>query len=723
MSTKSQPAAPQQPTPGRYPPGAIPHGSRAAPGGHPARGRIPAGQPPGVAEHQSAHAALICVAAPHLAVSAEHGQLNGEGMEGFYYAGRRVLARCRLLLGGKEPLPLRGRMVGAGQAQFTATARTTVRSGPDPEFVVDRLRSAEGTERITVRNTGGRQVMLPFELRLGTDLAEIAAIAVGRAGHEIPASVHGSGLSWSAGPLRATVTAEPQPDTSWAQLGLLRWDWAMPPGSERTVVLRTDLVKTAPKTDRPQRGKGKGRGKAKRGAGRPESVIAPRPSTLPRLWRGASAVGDDDRVEALFRAGLDDANALLMNDPAASADLHLAAGAPWRCALAPAESLRAARMLLPLGTRLAAGTLRTLARGQFTGPGPDTGRLPGALRHAGPYAPPSCSGTEATLLFPAVLAEARLWGLPECDTQRLLPAAERCLRWMLHAGGEEMFVPDPAPDGPYRCEVQASAHRAALLGAELLDSCGSDGGGELREWAEELRRRFREELWREEGDEAGPVALRSRGGAAMTYPTSAAAELLDTGLAGGGRPADGLLSEAQTEQLCRRLECPALDSGWGLRSLGSGDDRYNPFGHRGGAVSVQESVTAVSGLAAAGHEKEAGSLLRGMLDAAASFGQRLPEMYAAEPRSEGGVPLPHPAACRPAAVAAAGAVHLVTVLAGVRPDVPSGTVTVRPLAGAGLGAVRFAGLRVAGEPFSVRVSGDGEAEVEEVADGLRLVGG
>jgi hypothetical protein len=495
----------------------------------------------------------------------------------------------------------------------------------------------------------------------------------------------------------------------------------MPPGSERTVLLRADLARTDPKAARPRKadGRGKGRGKGRKSASGPVSVSALRPSRPPRLWRGAHADGDDSRVGALFRAALDDANALLISDPVAPSDLHLAAGAPWRCALAPAESLRAARMLLPLGTRLAAGTLRTLARAQLTGPGPDAGRLPGALRHAGPYAPPSCSGTEATLLFPAVLAEARLWGLPECDTERLLPAAERCLAWMLKAAGEGHFVPDPAPDGPFRCEVQASAHRAALLGADLLEACGGDGA-ELRGWAEELGRRFREEFWLEESDGGGPVAVRTRRGAAMTHLSSAAVELLDTGLACEGRSAAGLLTAAQTEQLCCSLQSPALDSGWGLRSLGCGDERHNPFGHRGGAVRVQESVTAVAGLAAAGHEREAAALLHGVLDAAASFGLRLPEMYAAEQRAEGGVPLPHPAACRPAAVAAAGAVRLLTTLAGVRPDVPAGMVFVRPMQTAPLGAVRFAGLRVAGEPFAVRVSDAGEGEVEEMAEGLRL---
>ncbi|MCH6163039.1 glycogen debranching N-terminal domain-containing protein [Streptomyces marispadix] len=680
-----------------------------------------------MAEHSSAHAALVCVAAPHLAVSAEHGQMNGEGMEGFYYGGRRVLSRCRILLGGREPLPLLGRMAGARQARFTATARTTVGSGPDPAIVVDRLRSAEGTERITVRNTGGRPLRLPFEVQLGTDLAEIAAIAVGRAGEELPASVHGSGLAWSTANLRAAVTADPQPDTILAGLGLLRWDWELPPGAERTVMLRTDLARTVPEPSRAKKRSGAARVRARKKDARttagPVSFYAHKPPAPPELWRNTRADGDDSRVAALFRSALDDANALLMSDPAAPSDLHLVAGAPWRCALAPAESLRAARMLLPLGTRLTAGTLRMLARGQLTGSGEETGRLPGAVRHAGPYAPPSCTGTEATLLFPAALAEARLWGLSECDTEQLLPAAERCLNWMLKVSDKEMFVPDPAPDGPFRCETQAGAHRAALLGAELLDGCGSDRGAELRDWAEELRRRFQEEFWHEDDAGGRPVAVRARNGTARSHLSSAAVELLDTGLAGGGRFATGLLTAEQTEQLGRHLGSRALDSGWGLRSLGENDERYNPFGHRGGAVRVQESVTAVAGLAAAGHEQAAGSLLRGLLDAAAQFDFRLPEMYAAQQRSEGGVPLPHPAACRPAATSAAGSVHLLTALAGVRPDAPKGTVSVRPWKTGPLGTVRFAGLRVSGAPFSVRVGSDGEGEVEEIADSLRAVVG
>lgn len=671
---------------------------------------LPLSPPPPAAEHQSAHASLMCVAAPHLAVSPEHGQLNGQGMEGVYHAGRRVIARCQLSIGGKEPIPLQGRMVSAWQARFVATARTTTDTGPDPEIIVERLRAADGTERITVRNAGPRAVRLPLELRFGTDLAEIAAIAVGRPGEELTAAVHGSGLAWTKAGLRARVTADPQPDSSWAQLGVLKWDWRLAPGTSRSVTLTAELARTPEPA-------------ARSGAQKPvkPSLVAARSARPPRLWHGVRATADDPRVGTLFRVCLDDANALLMSDSAAPSDLHLAAGVPWRAVLAPAESLRAARMLLPLGTRLAAGTLRTLSRGQLTGPGGEAGRLPGALRQAGPYAPPSCTGVEATLLLPTVLAEAWRWGLPENELQQLLPTARSALIWMLRAAEQHTYLPDPAPDGPYRCEVQAAAHRAAVLGAELLDECGEDGAPELKEWAAELRNRFREDFWEDDGGGGRPVAVRSSRGAGPVHLSSALAELLDTGLSAGGEPGTGLLAPDRTGQLVRLLTGPGLNSGWGLRSLDSRDSRYNPFGHRSGAVRVGESVTAASGCATSGFGREAAVLVRGLVDASARFGLRLPEMYAAEQRSRRGLPLPHPAACRPAAVAAAGGVRLLTLLAGVQPDAPAGLVRVSPPGPAPFGAVTFEGLRVGGRRFSVAVDADGTAEVLEVAEGVQVV--
>ncbi|GAA2625618.1 amylo-alpha-1,6-glucosidase [Streptomyces axinellae] len=656
------------------------------------------------------HSSLICAAAPALAISPEHGQLRGEGLDGFYDRGRRVLASCQLRLSGQEPVPLQGRMVNARQARFLAAARTPSDNGPDPQIMVERLRSADGTERITVRSCATRPLHIPLELRLGTDLAQLGTVAAGASGVALTPTVHGNGLRWSDQGVHVTVTAHPGPDTAWASAGVLQWEWQLDPGESRCLVLGIKLYEPEHKSGV----------RLHSGRLRAEASAKGMHAVGPPLWEGFRAEGDDPRVHRLLKTSLDDLGALLLRAPESPSDLFLAAGMPWRCSLAPAESLRAARMLLPLGTALAAGTMRTLARSQHTGRGSDNGKIPGTLRHAGPGAAPRCTGIEATLLLPTVLAEARYWGLPERDVEGLLSSAESCLRWMLKASEGGPFLPDPAPHGPYRCEVQAQAHRAAVLGAELLDACGKEGGAELRDWAAELRTDFAGVFWCDAPGGGRPLALLSPTGARDSHLGSAAVELLDTGLSPKGQMAPGMLDPVRTEQLGRLLNGPQMDSGWGLRSLGDGEDGHNPLGHRTGAVRIQETATAVTGLLAAGYEREACSLLRGVVDAAERFGYRLPEMYAAEQRTEGSAPLPHPAACRPSAVAAAGAVQLLTALAGVRPDAPAGTVAVRPVESAPLGALRLSGLRVAEEPFAVRISRAGMAVVEEAAERLHL---
>ncbi|MGW7489526.1 glycogen debranching N-terminal domain-containing protein [Streptomyces sp. NPDC054786] len=664
------------------------------------------------------------MALPALAVSPASGQLTGSGMDGFYRDGRRVLSRCELRVAGDEPLIVQGRLTGVDRARFIGTIRRAGERGPDPEIRLERLRSADGTEQITFRSSATRPVRLAVEIRLGTDLAELGAVAVGLPGPELRAAVHGAGLRWSGTGVHAVVSATPSPQDALASAGLLRWELDLPAGGHRSIELRAGLEYEPGGPGGPL--EHRRAADVRIPAPRTGAVAARRRSDRPpRPWTAARLECDDRRADALMASSLDDLHGLVMRDPVAATDMYVAGGFPWRCGLAPVEALWTARMLLPLGTKLAAGTLRALARSQQAAPGADFGRIPGALRDAGPHSTPSCAGIEATLLFPAVLAEARRWGLPQHETERLLPAAERCLTWLRRVtdpsvGGRGGYVPDPAPGGPYRCETQAHAHRAALLGADLLDAFHSSDAAALRDWAADLRTRFRRDFWLEGAAVGRPAALLTADGRPVPHLGSASAHLLDTGLLGGGALAPGLLDAARTGQLAGLLGSPAMDSGWGLRGLSAKESGYNPFGHRSGAVRVHETAVAAAGLAAAGHERAADALTKGVLDAADSFRYRLPEMYAGEQRTAGGAPVPHPAACRPAAVAAAGAVHILVALAGLRPDVPAGTVSVRPLGTVPLGAMQLTGLCVAEQPFAVRISRLGMGMVETAAEGLQL---
>ncbi|MFF9478269.1 glycogen debranching N-terminal domain-containing protein [Streptomyces sp. NPDC014733] len=647
------------------------------------------------------------MALPHLTISPPDGQLRGENADGCYHDGRRILSRCELHAGAGEPVILQSKQTAADHTRFLGAVRLTGDRSPDPDIRFERLRRADGSERLTFRSSSSRPVRLPVDLRLGTDLAELGAVATGLPGPDLRPAVHGAGLRWSGPGAHAAVTTTPAPDDALASAGLLRWDLDIPPGGSRTIDLRLTLELTpSGGPDARTTPEGPHRAPELRGPYTAPRPTGPRLRTArpQRLW-AARLECDDPRADALL-----------------ATDLYVVGGIPWRPGLSPAEALWSARMLLPLGTHLAAGTLRLLARTQHTGPGPDAGRLPGPLRDAGPHAPPSCAGTEATLLFPTVLAEARRWGLPDHETEHLLPTAERCLDWLLRtsATGRPPYLPDPAPSGPYRCETQAHAHRAALLGADLLDAYGKPRAADLRGWAADLCTHFRTDFWHEDRYGGRPAALITPQGRPLAHLGATTGHLLDTGLLGGGRYAQGLLDPVRTAQLAALLAGPAMDTGWGLRSLSAKEKRHNPFGHRSGAVRPHETAVVAAGLAVAGHEPAANALLKGVLDASESFGHRLPEMYAGEQRTTGAAPVPHPAACRPASVAAAGAVHLLLALAGLRPDVPGGTLTLRPVGSAPLGALQFTGLRAAGQPLAVRISRLGMGMVEEAADGLQL---
>lgn len=193
--------------------------------------RQPAVGPSRRPELPPVHGAVICVAAPCLVISPEHGQLTGRGIDGIYRAGRRLLSRCVLRVGGRDPVAVQARSLSADRASFTATVRTGIEAGPDPDIGVERVRHADGTERITLRSFAARPLRLPVEVSLGTDLAELAAVAAGRAGPELAAGVHAAGLRWSTGDALAVTTAEPAPDDVLASAGLLRWQLDLGPGS------------------------------------------------------------------------------------------------------------------------------------------------------------------------------------------------------------------------------------------------------------------------------------------------------------------------------------------------------------------------------------------------------------------------------------------------------------------------------------------------------------
>ncbi len=130
---------------------------------------------------------------------------------------------------------------------------------------------------------------------------------------------------------------------------------------------------------------------------------------------------------------------------------------------------------------------------------------------------------------------------------------------------------------------------------------------------------------------------------------------------------------------------------------------------RCGRTTPRSSST---GLARAGFTAPAATLAEGLLAAAEAFDYRLPELFGGDDRAAARAPGALPRRLPPAGLVGRGRrSRCCTPRWALRPDVPAGTVTVAPLAGAPLGAVSVAGLRVAGEPVTVSVDATGAASV------------
>jgi glycogen debranching enzyme len=670
------------------------------------------------------HDLLVAVHAPTQAWSGRDGQVgltDGRGAQGVYHGDVRVLAGARLTVAGAEPEAIGSGADGPGRARTVLLARAVDGPGADPTARLERLRAVEPgtvTETLTLSCSTADPVAARLEVVLRPDGTPMDRIKSGAPVGPAPVPVaDGDAVRWDADAEVVVRLDAPGADVVLAADGAVRltWDVTATTGEPRAVSWTLAITDAGGVVTAPRRG-------------------APE-------WEPLRVEAADRRLPALLDQALADLGTLRLSARFAPDDVFLAAGAPWFFTLFGRDSIWAARMLLPLGTELAAGTLRTLATLQGERTDPATAEQPGKILHEvrrselsmpgeGTVLPPVYYGTvDATPLWVCLLHDAWRWGMPAAEVEALLPALERALAWMADHGDSDgdgfleyadesgtglanqgwkdsgdsvQWRSGGLADGPIAlAEVQGYAHEAAVGGAALLDAFGRPGGDRWRAWAAALADRFRASFWT--SDDRGPypgIALDARKQVVDTV-TSNIGHLLGT----------GLLSADEEATVAARLSGPDMDSGYGLRTMSTGSAGYWPLRYHGGAVWPHDTAIVVQGLARAGHTREAAALAEGLLAAAQDFDDRLPELYGGDPR--GSVPqvVPYPAACRPQAWSAAAAVSVLGAVLGLAPDVPAGRLDVAPPAPAPLGAVAVAGLRVAGRPLAVRVDPDGRAEV------------
>ncbi|PYI64971.1 amylo-alpha-1,6-glucosidase [Arthrobacter livingstonensis] len=665
------------------------------------------------------HDLNVLLAAPMQAWSGRDGQIRRQGAEGIYVADTRVVGEAVLTVNGEEPEALGVSRESGPGASFEAVVRSAGESHADPLLVLVRRRTVQTgrvLEDIVLDSKLPKEVAVSIELTLGIDFSPMASVKSG--GPRLPTTAVLEDGCWlaSSGAVTASVSA-PGATAQKCDGGIrFRWDLTIPPGGQARAAWSVDAADTlSPVT----------------AAG----VTAPPPLTVSAR---------DPRLAALVTRAQQDLAGLRMSSTEQPSDVFLAAGAPWFFTLFGRDSLIAARMLLPVDPQLAAGTLRILAARQGAGCDLETAEQPGKILHElrrGELLLPATShndqlrlppvyyGTvDATPLWISLLHDAWKWGMPEGEVRALLDNLGAALAWLrdwadadgdgfleyldttghglANQGWKDSADSIRCQDGSLArgpialAEVQGYAYRAALDGAELLDAFGQPGAADWRSWAAALARKFRAEYWCRDG--LGPylaIALD-----ADKRPVDGVASNM------GHLLGTGILSEDESAVVAARLMHPSLFSGFGIRTLDTGNGGYWPLRYHCGSVWTHDSALILAGLAAAGHVAEAALVASGLLDAAESFGFRLPELFSGHTPGDGG-PLPYPSSCRPQAWAGAAAVTILLATLGLEPQGHGVLPVVAAAVPTPFGAFSVSGLWAGGRQFKVDVDGEGNAAV------------
>ncbi|MBO9662869.1 glycogen debranching N-terminal domain-containing protein [Dokdonella sp.] len=217
------------------------------------------------------------------------------------------------------------------------------------------------------------------------------------------------------------------------------------------------------------------------------------------------------------------------------------------------------------------------------------------------------------------------------------------------------------------CEVQGYVYAAWNDAAYMLHRLGDAAGARrLRETARTLKQRFNQVYW----DAARATYALALDGdkRPCLVRASNAGQCLWTRIA----------HRAKAERLARSLFEPSMFSGWGVRTLGAGEARYNPLSYHNGSVWPHDNALIALGLARYGFSDAAARVFAALLEAATALPlHRMPELYCGFERTPCSAPVPYPVACSPQAWAVGTVYLLLGALLGLHIDAPRRTLAFR----------------------------------------------
>jgi glycogen debranching enzyme len=217
------------------------------------------------------------------------------------------------------------------------------------------------------------------------------------------------------------------------------------------------------------------------------------------------------------------------------------------------------------------------------------------------------------------------------------------------------------------CEVQGYAYAALRGAATLADALGYRARGlSLRTQADALRDAFESAFWL---DDLGTYALALDGAKRpCRVRSSNPGHCLFT----------GIVEPRRARRVADSLMDQDLFSGWGVRTIGAREARYNPMSYHNGSLWPHDNALVAAGLARYGLSDAVAGIAEGLFTASLHVDlQRLPELLCGFRRRPGEGPTLYPVACAPQAWSAAAVFLVLQACLGLSIDAVDHQVNIR----------------------------------------------
>jgi glycogen debranching enzyme len=208
------------------------------------------------------------------------------------------------------------------------------------------------------------------------------------------------------------------------------------------------------------------------------------------------------------------------------------------------------------------------------------------------------------------------------------------------------------------CEVQGYVYDAWLKASLLAKTLGNEEKAVLyANRAEKLKQKFSEKFWSAEKS-TFYLALDGEKKPCDVISSNAGHCLFS-----------GIATEEQAMKVALNLFSNKMFTGWGIRTLASGEVRFNPMSYHNGSIWPHDNALIAYGLSKYGLKNEVIKIAQALFDASLFIeGQRLPELFCGFKRREGEPPTDYPVACSPQTWSVASCFMIIQSLLGIEID-------------------------------------------------------